>query len=92
LGLDRSAPVEVAIASILAPGLWASPNPFLAPVRQDQIDKPSKRFSRFGKLPIFGRFVPQIISPIHATRTLCSKARMFIRDRLLSKSEPAPDW
>jgi hypothetical protein len=22
-------------------------------------------FSRFGKLPIFGRFVPQIISPIH---------------------------
>src|SRR5262252_3384403 len=22
-------------------------------------------FSRFGKLPIFGRFVPQIITPIH---------------------------
>jgi hypothetical protein len=26
-------------------------------------------FGRFGKLPIFGRFVPQIISPIHVARS-----------------------
>src|SRR5215831_2980543 len=32
-------------------------------------------FSRFGKLPIFGRFVPQIIAPIHVAPSFRTRRR-----------------
>jgi hypothetical protein len=32
-------------------------------------------FSRFGKLPIFGRFVPQIIGPIHVAPSFHTRRR-----------------
>jgi hypothetical protein len=32
-------------------------------------------FSRFGKLPIFGRFVPQIIGPIHVAPSFHNRRR-----------------
>src|ERR1700758_4726572 len=32
-------------------------------------------FSRFGKLPIFGRFVPQIIGPIHMAPSFHTRRR-----------------